>query len=192
MNELRKIVIIVASLNLAYFGVEFGVAIAIGSLSLFADSVDFLEDTSINFLIALALGWSAVKRARVGMALAGILLIPGVATLWTAWQKFMAPLPPAPIPLSLAGTGALVINLSCAFILARFRSYSGSLTRAAFLSARNDAVASVAIILAGIVTAYTLSGWPDLIVGLGILAINAGAACGGVGAAGEEHRQAAG
>jgi Co/Zn/Cd efflux system component len=74
-----------------------------------------LEDTSVNFLIAVAVGWSAIKRARLGMVLAGILLIPGVATLWTAWQKFMAPLPPAPIPLSVAGTGALVINLSCAF-----------------------------------------------------------------------------
>src|SRR5207244_6875176 len=98
-STLRKVVTIVASLNLAYFGVEFAVAISIGSVSLFADSIDFLEDTSVNFLIALALGWSAMKRARLGMALAGILLIPGVATLWAAWQKLMAPLPPAPIPL---------------------------------------------------------------------------------------------
>jgi len=186
---LRKVVIIVASLNLAYFGVEFAVAVAIGSVSLFADSIDFLEDTSVNFLIAVALGWSAIKRARLGMALAGILLIPSVATLWTAWQKFMAPLPPAPIPLSVAGTGALVINLTCAFILARFRSHSGSLTRAAFLSARNDAMANVAIIAAGFVTAYTLSAWPDLIVGLGILAINADAARAVWSAAREEHRQ---
>ena len=87
--NLRKVVIIVAVLNLAYFGVEFAVALAIGSVSLFADSIDFLEDTSINFLIAVALGWSAVNRARLGMALAGILLIPGLATLWTAWEKFM-------------------------------------------------------------------------------------------------------
>src|SRR6266487_4606933 len=52
MNELRKIVLLVATLNLAYFGVEFAVAVAIGSVSLFADSIDFLEDTSVNFLIA--------------------------------------------------------------------------------------------------------------------------------------------
>jgi len=190
-KTLRKVVIIVASLNLAYFGVEFAVAVAIGSVSLFADSVDFLEDTLVNFLIAVALGWSVIKRARLGMGLAGILLIPGVATLWTAWQKFMAPLPPAPILLSVTGTGALVINLSCALILARFRSHSGSLTRAAFLSARNDAVANVAIIAAGFVTAYTLSGWPDLIVGLGIMAINADAARTVWSAALEEHRQMA-
>ena len=188
--NLRKVVIIVATLNLAYFGVEFAVARAIGSVSLFADSVDFLEDASVNLLIAIALGWSATSRARVGMALAGILLIPGLATLWTAWDKFMVPLAPAPLPLSLAGAGALVINLSCAFLLVKFRGDSGSLTRAAFLSARNDALANVAIIGAGFVTAYTLSGWPDLIVGLGIAAMNADAAREVWGAAREEHREA--
>lgn len=173
---LRTTVIVVAVLNLAYFGIEFAVALTIGSVSLFADSVDFLEDASLNFLIAVALGWSVTARARLGLALAGILLIPGLATLWTAWHKFMAPVPPAPVPLSLAGLGALVINLSCAFALARFRSHRGSLTRAAFLSARNDAIANVAIVIAGVFTAYTLSGWPDLIVGLGIAAMNANAA----------------
>jgi hypothetical protein len=85
--NLRKVVIIVALLNLAYFGVEFAIALAIGSVSLLADSIDFLEDALINSLIAIALGWSATSRARIGMALAGILLIPGLATLWMAWQK---------------------------------------------------------------------------------------------------------
>ena len=188
--KLRRVVIVVAVLNLAFFGVEFAVARAIGSVSLFADSIDFLEDASVNFLIAIALGWSAASRARLGMALAGILLIPGLATLWTAWEKFMAPFPPAPLPLTLTGAGALAVNLSCAFLLMRFRAHSGSLTRAAFLSARNDAVANVAIIVAGFVTAYTLSGWPDLIVGLGIAAMNADAAREVWRAAHEEHRAA--
>jgi Co/Zn/Cd efflux system component len=188
--NLRRVVIIVALLNLAYFGVEFAVALAIGSVSLFADSIDFLEDASVNLLIAIALGWSATYRARLGMVLAGILLIPGLATLWTAWGKFMAPMPPAPLPLALAGLGALAINLSCAFMLARFRTHSGSLTRAAFLSARNDTVANVAIIAAGFVTAYTHSAWPDLVVGLGIAAMNADAAREVWHAAREEHRAA--
>jgi len=72
------------------------------------------------------------------MALAGILLIPGLATLWMAWEKFNVPAPPEPLALSLTGLGALAVNLSCALILARYRSQGGSLTRAAFLSARND------------------------------------------------------
>ena len=185
---LRRVVRLVALLNLGYFGIEFVVALAIGSVSLFADSVDFLEDASVNFLILAALGWSAKHRARVGMALAGILLIPGLATLWTAWDKFNVPVPPAPLPLTLAGAGALAVNLSCAFMLARYRAHGGSLTRAAFLSSRNDAFANVAIIVAGLVTAFLWpSAWPDLIVGLGIAAMNADAAREVWTAAREEH-----
>lgn len=82
--SLRRAVIVVAALNLSYFGIEFAVALAIGSVSLFADSVDFLEDTSINLLIAFGLGWTARNRARLAMVLAGVILIPGLATLWTA------------------------------------------------------------------------------------------------------------
>ena len=82
---------------------------------------------------------------------------------------------PGPIPLSLAGAGALAVNLTCALMLTRYRHQSGSLTRAAFPSARNDALANIAIIATGFVTAFTLSAWPDLIVGLAIAAINADA-----------------
>ncbi len=175
-KALRRVVRLVALLNLAYFGVEFTVALAIGSVSLFADSVDFLEDTSINLLILTALSWNAARRARVGMILAGILLIPGLATLWTAWEKFKTPVPPSPVPLSLTGLGALAINLTCALMLTRYRTHHGSLTRAAFLSARNDTLANVAIIGAGLLTARLGSAWPDLIVGLGIALLNADAA----------------
>src|SRR5215210_3882932 len=126
---LRRVVPLVALLNPGYFGVEFAVALAIGSVSLFADSVDFLEDASLNLLILMALGWSAQARARVGMLLAAILLVPGLATLWTAWAKFNVPIPPALVALSLAGAGALAVNLTCAFMLARYRHHGGSLTR---------------------------------------------------------------
>jgi Co/Zn/Cd efflux system component len=188
---LRRVVGMVALLNLCYFGIEFSVALAIGSVSLFADSVDFLEDASINLLIVVALGWTARNRARLGMSLAAILLIPGLATLWTAWEKFSLPAPPSPVALSLTGLGALAVNFSCAYTLARFRHHSGSLTRAAFLSARNDAFANVAIILAGLVTAFIWqSAWPDLLVGLGIAAMNADAAREVWEAARQEHRKA--
>jgi Co/Zn/Cd efflux system component len=189
-SALRKAVAAVAALNLAYFGIEFSVASAIGSVSLFADSVDFLEDASINVLIMLGLGWTTRQRARLGMVLAGILLVPGLAAVWTAWHKFLAPVAPEPAALSITGAGALAVNVACALVLARFRSHSGSLTRAAFLSARNDALANVAIVAAGLLTAVTLSPWPDLVVGLGIAVLNADAAREVWGAAREEHSAA--
>jgi Co/Zn/Cd efflux system component len=189
-TSLRRIVRIVALLNLAYFAVEFTVALNIGSVSLFADSVDFLEDASVNMLIGIAFAWSLKARARTGMILAGILLVPALATLWAAWTKFQLPIAPAPLPLSITALGALAVNLSCALMLARYRSHRGSLTRAAFLSARNDTFANVAIILAALVTFFYRSMWPDLIVGLGIMAMNAGAAREVWQAARKEHRTA--
>ncbi|WP_244624605.1 cation transporter [Sphingomonas sp. So64.6b] len=190
-RALRRVVATVALLNLAYFGVEFIVALQIGSVSLFADSVDFLEDASVNLLIVAALAWSAKNRARIGKALAAILLIPGLATLWTAWEKFNTPIAPDPVPLSLAALGALGVNLSCAFMLARYRDHSGSLTKAAFLSARNDAFANVAIVVAALTTALVWrTAWPDLIVGLAIAVMNADAAREVWNAASAEHAAA--
>lgn len=186
---LRRIVLIVALLNLGYFGIEFGVALSIGSVSLFADSVDFLEDASVNLLIFLALAWSARSRARLGMGLAGILLIPALAVLWALWSKFAAPLPPEPLPLSVTGLGAMLVNGLCALLLARFRTHGGSLTKAAFLSARNDVLANIAIVLAGLVTIWLPSIWPDVIVGLGIAAMNLDAAREVWEAARDEHAE---
>jgi Co/Zn/Cd efflux system component len=175
-HALKRTVRTVAIFNLGYFGIEFAVALAIGSVALFADSVDFLEDSAVNLLILAGLGFTVARRAKLGMVLAAIILVPAIATLWTAWQNFSSGLVPAPVPLTITGAGALAVNFVCARLLAPYRTAGGSLTRAAFLSARNDVIANIAIIAAGLLTAATASHWPDLIVGLGIAALNAGAA----------------
>jgi len=167
---------IVAALNLAYFGVEFAIASWIGSVSLFADSIDFLEDAAVNVLIVLASRWTARARARTGRGLAVILLVPAVAALLAVIEKISTAAAPAAVPLTLGGGGALLVNTTCAFLLARYRDEASSLARAAWLSARNDAIANVAIIAAGALTAATLSHWPDIAVGIGIAAMNADAA----------------
>ena len=172
----RRTVALVALLNLAYFGVEFAVARAIGSVSLFADSVDFLEDASINLLIVVAIAWTARQRATVGRVLAFVILVPAVATLWTAVLKIIDPVAPHPLPLGLAALGALVVNLGCAALLVRYRKTPGSMARAAWLSARNDALANVAIIGVAVIGTRVSSGWIDIAVGLAIGLVNADAA----------------
>ena len=172
----KKSILLVALANLSYFFVEFFVARHIHATSLFADSIDFLEDASINLLIFLALHWTSKNKARLGKVLAIILIIPAFAFLYTAWQKFYIPSVPDPSMLSVTGVGALLINFSCVYILVQFRNYQGSLSRAAFLSARNDALANTAIIFAGLISFIWYSLWPDLLVGFFIMAINLDAA----------------
>jgi Co/Zn/Cd efflux system component len=176
MPSLRQTVLIVAALNLGYFGVEFVAALRAGSVSLLADSVDFLEDAAVSILIFFALAWTAARRVAVGKVLAALILVPALAFLWTLVAKLLHPTPPTAETLTLVGLGALAVNLTAALLLARHRKAEGSLTRAAFLSARNDAIANIGIIAAGLLTARYPSIWPDIIVGLVIAAMNLDAA----------------
>jgi Co/Zn/Cd efflux system component len=176
MPSLRQTVLIVAALNLGYFGVEFVAALKAGSVSLLADSVDFLEDAAVSSLIFFALAWTATRRAAVGKVLAALILVPALAFLWTLVAKLLHPTPPIAEALTLVGLGALAVNLTAALLLARHRKAEGSLTRAAFLSARNDAFANIGIIGAGLLTASYPSIWPDIVIGLIIAAMNLDAA----------------
>ncbi len=189
-EDLGRAIRLVALLNLAYFGIEVSIALRIGSVSLLADSADFFEDAAVNFLIVAALGWSPARRARIGLALSAVLLLPVLAFVWTLWRKLGHPTAPSALGLTGAGLGALAVNLFCAFTLARYRAHRGSLTQAAFLSARNDALANIGIIVAGLMTAVIRSPWPDVIVGLAIAVLNADAARAVWRAARAEYREA--
>ncbi len=189
-GRLRRTVLVVALLNFSYFFVEFGVALAAGSVSLLADSVDFLEDTAINVLIFVALGWPLAHRAIAGKVMAVVILVPATVAAGTAIRRFSDPVAPDVLPLVYASLGAIVVNGTSAWILARVRLAGGSLSRAAFLSARNDVAVNVAIIAMGIVTVWTRSGWPDLILGSFIILL-AGHAAYEVWEVSEEERLAA-
>jgi Co/Zn/Cd efflux system component len=175
-GRLRRIVLVVAGLNFAYFFVEFAVALVAGSVSLLADSVDFLEDAAINLLIFVALGWPLARRALIGKTMTLVIFGPAGLAGWQAIQRFSDPLAPEVVPLVLASLGAIAVNATSAWLLARVRHHGGSLSSAAFLSARNDVLVNVAIIGMAVVTLWTDSGWPDLILGCFIilLALHAG------------------
>lgn len=175
-RAVRHVVLTVAALNAAYFVIELVVALAISSVSLLADSVDFFEDAAINLLIAVALGWSLLARARLGRLLAIVIVVPSVVALVQAITKALEPEAPAALPLIIAASGGALVNVLCAVLLARHRRVGGSLVSAAWLVARNDVVINVAIVAMGLITLLVVSGWPDLILGVLILALNASAA----------------
>lgn len=175
-QRIRRAVLIVALLNFGYFFVEFAAAIAIGSASLFADSADFLEDTAINMLVFFAVAWPAARRRKAGSVLAALILIPAVAAIVTVVLKIMNPEPPSPEGLTGVAVGALVVNLVCAVILLRLRNEGSSLATGAWLAARNDALANVLIIVAGLLTFVWATAWFDIIVGAIIAAVNLSAA----------------
>ena len=174
--SVRGTLIIVALLNLAYFFIELFAAIKINSVSLFADSIDFLEDTFVNFLILFSFLISSTLRPKLSKILAIVILLPGLTALWAAWEQLVRPLPPEAFKLTLVGFGALLTNITCTIILMKFKKNNKSLIKAAFLSARNDVLANLIIIAAGITIIIYPSIWPDLIAGLIVFLINFNAA----------------
>ena len=174
--DLRRTVLLVAALNFSYFVVEFTFGRLYNSLALLSDSIDFLEDASINILIAFALAWSLQKQRYVSYLLALLLLVPGIAFLWNAISKLLNPVTPVGQGMSIVGFGALIINVFCALLIARHKSEEHGLVLAAFYSARNDAFTNVLIIISGFITLISPTIWPDLVVGIIIFILNADAA----------------
>jgi len=189
MSEpLKSIVARVAILNLSYFAIEFYFAQRFNSVALFSDSLDFLEDASVNILIFLSFSLAVIWRARLSYLFAFLLLLPGCSFLYNALQQISDPITPSGEGMSIVGLGALCVNVYCAIILNKFKEIKGGLAKAAYFSARNDAIANVLIIIAGIVTLFWLSAIPDLIVGSMIFLMNADSARAILKAANREHK----
>ncbi len=170
--NIKKAILWVILLNLFYFMIEFYSAYQIGSASLFADSIDFLEDTAINTIIFFSVNWSLKNRLKLGMFLALLILIPGLTALWAIVQQFIYRSYPDSFDLSLVGFGALIVNLLCIKILFKFQNNQESLYRIAFLSAKTDILSNLAIITAGIFLYFFPSIWPDILVALCIVIVN--------------------
>lgn len=189
MSEpLKSIVARVAILNLSYFAIEFYFAQRFNSVALFSDSLDFLEDASVNILIFLSFSLAVIWRARLSYIFAFLLLLPGCSFLYNALQQIAKPITPNGDGMSIVGLGALGVNIYCAIILNKFKEIKGGLAKAAYFSARNDAIANILIIIAGIVTLFWLSAIPDLIVGSMIFLMNADSARAILKAANREHK----
>lgn len=160
----RRALWIVVVLNVGFGVAELVGGFLAGSQALKADSLDLIGDGSITFVGLLALAWTARARTRVALAQGLFLGALGLGVLGTAaWRAFNA-VPPEADLMGGIGVAALVVNVTAALVLARFREGGDANARAIWLFSRNDALANVAVIAAAGLVAWTGSAWPDLAV----------------------------
>ncbi|MDI9313335.1 MAG: cation transporter [Hydrotalea sp.] len=177
-KELRRIILVIAALNLLYFAVEFFYAVKINSVALTADSIDFLEDAAMNLLVFFAALWSALWRRRVGLFLAITMALPAVATIWALYRQLTIQIPPSGHVISWVSLGALAVNVFCSLLLVghQRKNKKNNLLRATYLSSRNDAINNIAIIATGLITIFYPSIWPDVVVGVFIAILHSSGA----------------
>lgn len=163
---------LVIILNFFYFIFEYYFANEIKSISLFADSLDFLEDSLTNLLAIIGLILSFKYRKFIGYIILLAFITPSTYAVFSVLVKiYEKTIPNFQIMLYLA-IGALFINLICTFVLMDYKNSKNFLLHATFLSARNDLIGNLAIIIAAYTTHLTNNFLPDLIVGIIILIIN--------------------
>lgn len=159
----RRILWIALVVNLLMFAVEIGAGLKAGSVSLLADSLDFLGD-SANYAISLwVLGMSLALRARAAQFKAASMLLFGLGVLGAAlWHWWQGEVPSAPT-MGLVGSLALLANVGVAVLLYAYRDGDSNM-RSVWLCTRNDALGNLAVLLAAVGVFGTGSAWPDLIV----------------------------
>ncbi|HSX71223.1 MAG TPA: cation transporter [Pseudomonas sp.] len=159
----RRILWIALAVNLAMFAVEIGAGLKAGSVSLLADSLDFMGDAA-NYAISLwVLGMALSWRARAAQFKAASMLLFGIGVLGAAlWHWWQGEVPSAPT-MGLIGALALAANVGVAVLLYAYREGDSNM-RSVWLCTRNDALGNLAVLAAALGVFGTGSAWPDLIV----------------------------
>jgi Co/Zn/Cd efflux system component len=161
----RAVLWVALVINAAMFGVEIVAGINGHSVSLLADSLDFLGD-SANYGISLwVLGMGVAQRAKASLLKAMSMLAFGLWVLGSAaWHAYSGALPSAET-MGAVGTLALAANLIVAGLLYAYREGDSNM-RSVWLCTRNDALGNVAVMIAALGVFGTGKAWPDLLVAL--------------------------
>lgn len=170
----RRILWIALVVNALMFVVEIIFSQRANSVSLLADSIDFLGDAA-NYAISLwVLAMSVQVRAKASLLKATFMALFGIGVLTHAiWNAITGVIPDAQT-MTLIGFLALVTNVAVAWLLYAYRNGDSNM-RSVWLCSRNDALGNIAVILAAVGVFGTGTAWPDLIVAviMALLALTA-------------------
>lgn len=159
----RKALWIALVLNALMFLVELGASLTSGSVSLMADSIDFVGDAA-NYAISLfVLGMAAATRSKAALFKAACMGGFGFLVLGRAVWSLQGGVAPEALTMGAVGFAALGVNAGVALMLFRFRSGDANM-RSVWICSRNDAIGNVAVMLAALGVFGTGSAWPDLVV----------------------------
>lgn len=157
-------------INAVMFVVELTAGLLSGSLSLLADSLDMLGDALVYGFSLYVVARGARMKATAALFKGGIMAAFGIFVLGQALYKIYVPQVPAFETIGAIGLLALAANGFCLFLLWRHRRDDINM-ESVWLCSRNDIVANVSVLFAAAGVWATASGWPDILVGLGIAAL---------------------
>lgn len=162
-SRYRRVLWVALFINILMFGVELVSSMKAGSVSLLADSMDFLGDAG-NYAVSLfVLGMATIWRSRAAYAKGVVMGAFGVLVLARAlWIGLGSHVPEAET-MGIISIIAFAANGVVALLLYAFRNGDANM-RSVWLCTRNDMIANLAVLLAAIGVFGTKAGWPDIAV----------------------------
>jgi len=160
----RRVLWTALAINFVMFGVEVVSGISARSVSLLADSLDFLGDAANYGVSLFVLGMALQWRARASLLKGATMAAFGLWVLFvTASHALAGTVPDAPV-MGAVGVVALVANFTVAALLYRFRNGDSNMA-SVWICTRNDVIGNLAVMLAALGVFGTGIGWPDFAVG---------------------------
>ena len=127
--------------------------------------LDMFGDALVYGLSIYVITSDSRKQASASMVKGLFMLFFGVVVLGEAVYKELNPIIPDASTIGIIGAIALMANLVCFFMLYTHREDSLNMS-STWLCSRNDLVANVGVLFAGLLTYILASRWPDIIVGV--------------------------
>ena len=158
---------IVLAINALMFFVIVAAAIHAGSSALLADSLDNLGDALTYGLSLYAVTRGAAFKARVALFKGVLILLAALTVALQIVYRLYVPSVPVFEVMGVFSIVALVANAICLFLLWRHRGEDVNMS-SVWECSRNDIASNISVFVAAGAVWFTGSGWPDIVVALGL------------------------
>jgi Co/Zn/Cd efflux system component len=155
-------------INAVMFAVMIAAALYSASAALMSDSLDNLGDALTYGLSLYAVSRGAKTKARVALFKGALIFLAACAVGVQIAMKLVEPTVPVFEVMGLFSLLGLAANGFCLFLLWRHREEDVNMS-SVWECSRNDIVANLSVFAAAGGVWLTASGWPDLLVAMGLL-----------------------
>lgn len=164
----RRILIIVLIINIATFLMMVFAANISGSSSLLSGALDNFGDAMTYILSLFVVGASLAAKAQVAMFKGILILGAALAVAFVIVLRLLHPETPVFETMGVAASLNLAANLLCLWLLTPYRNGDVNMS-SAWECSRNDVSEGFAVIAAALAVWIFGSGWPDLVIAIGLL-----------------------
>jgi cation diffusion facilitator family transporter len=160
----KNLLITLLVINGIMFVFEFLFGLYAESTGLLADSLDMLADAMVYGSALFVIGKTAMAKANSALLSGVFQMLLGIGVMFEVIRRFLFGSEPISTVMIVISLFALAANIVCLVLLNKHKQGEVHM-RATWIFSKNDVIANLGVITAGLLVAYFESAIPDLIIG---------------------------